>query len=363
MDTLSQPTLLRRSGERRRRRAMVWIAALMAVTALALGGLYAYARGGAGVIASGVKIGGVDVSGMSQAAAVHKVRAVLAAPLSRTIIVRLGGRSWRITARTARVTVNSEAPVEQAVNISRHGSFVSRGLRDLLGGSVNRDIALRITYSHAAVRALVSDVALATDRPAQNAMIHPDAGGLTPVPSRAGANVDAALLKSRIGQALTESSAPRVIDVPTSMIRPTVTTARLASDFPAYILVDRASFTLRFYDRLKLVSTYPIAVGMQGLETPAGLYHIQWEQINPPWYVPHDAWTGSLAGQVIPPGPQDPLKARFMSFDGGAGIHGIDPSEYSSIGHTASHGCIRMTIPAVIELYSKSPVGTPVYIL
>lgn len=102
---------------------------------------------------------------------------------------------------------------------------------------------------------------------------------------------------------------------------------------------------------------------MQGLQTPSGLWHIQWEQVNPPWYVPNDPWAGSLAGQVIPPGPADPLKARFMSFDGGAGIHGIDPSEYSTIGHTASHGCIRMTIPSVIDLYSKVSVGTPVYIL
>ena len=79
--------------------------------------------------------------------------------------------------------------------------------------------------------------------------------------------------------------------------------------------------------------------------------------------MPKSAWAGSLAGQTIPPGPQDPLKARFMSFEGGAGIHGIDPSEYSSIGHDASHGCIRMRIPDVIALYSKSPVGTPVYIV
>ncbi len=102
---------------------------------------------------------------------------------------------------------------------------------------------------------------------------------------------------------------------------------------------------------------------MEGLETPAGLHKIEWEQVDPPWYVPNKAWAGALAGKVIPPGPEDPLKARFMSFDGGAGIHGIDPSEYSSIGHDASHGCVRMRIPDVIDLYAKSPVGTPVYII
>ena len=102
---------------------------------------------------------------------------------------------------------------------------------------------------------------------------------------------------------------------------------------------------------------------MEGLETPAGLHHIEWKQVDPPWYVPNKAWAGALAGTVVPPGPGDPLKARFMSFEGGAGIHGIDPSEYSSIGHDASHGCVRMRIPDVIALYSKTPVGTPVYIV
>ena len=51
-----------------------------------------------------------------------------------------------------------------------------------------------------------------------------------------------------------------------------------------------------------------------------------------------------------------------MAFNGGAGIHGIDPGAYSSLGTDASHGCVRMRIPDVISLYARSPVGTPVYV-
>jgi lipoprotein-anchoring transpeptidase ErfK/SrfK len=65
---------------------------------------------------------------------------------------------------------------------------------------------------------------------------------------------------------------------------------------------------------------------------------------------------------VIPPGPADPIKARWLGIFDGAGIHGIDPSEYGSIGTAGSHGCVRMRIPDVIELYPQVPVGTPVYI-
>jgi lipoprotein-anchoring transpeptidase ErfK/SrfK len=99
---------------------------------------------------------------------------------------------------------------------------------------------------------------------------------------------------------------------------------------------------------------------MQGLETPAGLYDVQDKQVNPSWHVPNSAWAGSLAGRTIPPGPQDPLKARWMGFNGGAGIHGTAVS--GSLGSAASHGCIRMAIPDVIQLYSHVSVGDPVYI-
>jgi lipoprotein-anchoring transpeptidase ErfK/SrfK len=77
--------------------------------------------------------------------------------------------------------------------------------------------------------------------------------------------------------------------------------------------------------------------------------------------VPNSAWAGSLAGQVIPGGsPQNPLKARWLGIYAGAGIHGT--SDDGSIGTAASHGCIRMHIPDVIDLYDRVPVGAPVYI-
>jgi lipoprotein-anchoring transpeptidase ErfK/SrfK len=143
-------------------------------------------------------------------------------------------------------------------------------------------------------------------------------------------------------------------------VEPHWTTATLPKRYPAFILVDRQTFTLRLYRGLKLAKTYPIAVGQAGLETPAGLYRINDKQVDPSWHVPNSAWAGSLAGRVIPPGPSDPIKARWMGFWDGAGIHGTD--ETWSIGHAVSHGCVRMTIADVEQLYPLVPVGTPIYI-
>ena len=126
------------------------------------------------------------------------------------------------------------------------------------------------------------------------------------------------------------------------------------------ITIDRGDFTLRVYQNLKLARSYAIAVGQQGLETPAGIYSVQDKQVDPWWHVPNSAWAGSLAGQVIPPGPSDPLKARWLGIYNGAGIHGTE--DIGSLGSAASHGCVRMAIPDVIDLYDRVDVGTPIFI-
>jgi lipoprotein-anchoring transpeptidase ErfK/SrfK len=276
--------------------------------------------------------------------------------------VRSGPHSWTIGAREANVRIDVRAMVGRAVGASRRASIFSRTVRALFGGRINRDIPLVASYSHAAVRALAAEVRAAVDRAPRDASVSPSATGLAKVPAQDGVKVDYNRLGARIVSALTGASASRVVSVPVHRLRPAVSTSQLASRYPAYIIIDRSAFTLRLYQHLKLTGTYEIAVGMEGLETPAGLHHIEWKQVDPPWYVPKKAWAGALAGTVVPPGPLDPLKARFMSFEGGAGIHGIDPSEYGTIGHDASHGCVRMRIPDVISLYSRTPVGTPVYI-
>ena len=338
------------------------VGALIVLLALCLG-TYLYDHGRRDLIAKGVRVGGVDIGGLRAAAARAKLNRDLVANLDQPVVVRSGSHRWTIDGRQAGLTVDTAAMVDQAVQASREGSIITRTWRGLTSGSVNRDIPLQVSYSHAAVRQLDAQVRQALNRPARDASVAPSASGLVRVPGRNGLLVNNTRLAGTVERALVGQLDTREVTVPTVVVHPKVTTAQLEKRYPAYIVIDRGAFTLHYYSHLRLQSSYPIAVGMQGLETPAGMYSIQWKQVNPPWYVPNDSWAGSLAGQTIPPGPQDPLKARFMSFDGGAGIHGIDPSEYGTIGHTASHGCVRMTIPDVIDLYAKTPVGTPVYII
>jgi lipoprotein-anchoring transpeptidase ErfK/SrfK len=213
------------------------------------------------------------------------------------------------------------------------------------------------------VRDLVRRVARATEREPRDAKVAFSAAGLERVEGRYGIRMYEDSLRMRVENALRQPNpAVRTVEPRLRKVDPRISTAELAKKYPVVVTVDRGGYRLRLFKRLKLVETYPIAVGQVGLETPAGMYSVQNKAVNPAWSVPNSDWAGSLAGQVIPGGtPQNPLKARWLGIYNGAGIHGTDQT--GSIGTNASHGCIRMLIPDVVELYDQVPVGAPVYIV
>jgi lipoprotein-anchoring transpeptidase ErfK/SrfK len=199
------------------------------------------------------------------------------------------------------------------------------------------------------------------NRPAKDASVDLEHGSVDPTPSQTGRRVKFNTLRKDLKRTLLDARAPKTVKVHTKTVEPEVSSDELAEKYPAVIVVDRGAFTLKLYKHLELVKTYGIAVGMAGLETPSGTYSIQNKQVDPAWHVPNSAWAGSLAGQVIPGGaPNNPLKARWMGIYNGVGIHGT--AEDWSIGSQASHGCIRMHVSDVIDLYPRVAVGTKVLI-
>jgi lipoprotein-anchoring transpeptidase ErfK/SrfK len=162
-------------------------------------------------------------------------------------------------------------------------------------------------------------------------------------------------------RAIASPHASRRFTVRTRKLQPKVATEDLERKYGTVVIVQRKSFRLQLYKGLELAKTYPIAVGKVGMDTPAGLYNIQNKAIDPAWHVPDSDWAGELAGKVIPGGtPENPIKARWLGVYDGVGVHGT--ADDSSIGSAASHGCIRMHIPDVEELYDRVPVGAPIYI-
>ena len=341
-----------------------WVGVLLATLVVLLAGgvaaAYALDRARSDELAQGVRIAGIDVGGMTTDEARALLERRIVPRVGRPVVVVDGTRRYRLTTAQAKLHVDVAGMVHTALERSRRGNFVSRLYREATGGRVETRVRLRIVYSRPAVQAFVARVARSVDRPAQSAKVIPSAASLTTISSRNGRAVYRRGLVRVLENRLLHPRWRRIVALPIRVVHPEVSTAQLASRYPAFILIDRNHFTLRLFRRLRFYKAYRIAVGQQGLETPAGQYEINDKQINPSWHVPNSPWAGSLAGRVIPPGPDDPIKSRWLGFYNGAGIHGTD--DIGSLGTAASHGCIRMHVWDVVALYPRVPVGTPVLI-
>jgi lipoprotein-anchoring transpeptidase ErfK/SrfK len=338
------------------------IAVLTGVAVLLLGAAVAYAYDSSreDEIAAGVTIAGVDVGGMTEAQAKRAVRRQLIAPLNHSLRVGYDGERWVLPGERLKLRADLDRAVEEALEASREGGLPTRIVRYVTGGDIDENVSAEVAYSQPAINRFVREIAAEIDREPQDATVEANGAELVVVPAEHGRKLRDNLLTDQLNAAVLNANADHTIVARTNSVEPEVTGEEVASEYPSYLTLDRASYTLRLWKDLKLAKTYTVAVGQVGLETPEGLYHIQNKQVDPTWNVPESDWAGSLAGQSIPPGPSNPLKARWMGIYEGAGIHGTE--ETSSLGTAASHGCVRMAVPDVEELYDEVEVGTPIYI-
>jgi len=338
------------------------IAVVTSAVVLLLGAAaaYAYDSSQEDKIAEGVTIAGVDVGGMSAAEAKRAVRRQLIAPLRHSLRVGYDGEGWVLPGKRLKLRADLDQAVEDALEASRDGGLPTRLIRYVTGDELDRSVSADVTYSRPAVNQFVREIAEEVNREPQNASVEANGAELTVVPAEHGRKLRDNLLTEQLNAAVLNANADHNIAARTHSVAPEVTGEEVASEYPSYLTLDRGAYTLRLWKDLKLAKTYTVAVGQVGLETPEGLYHIQSKQVDPTWNVPDSDWAGSLAGQSIPPGPSNPLKARWMGIFEGAGIHGTDDT--GSLGSAASHGCVRMAVSDVEELYDQVEVGTPIYI-
>ncbi|MCK4911114.1 MAG: L,D-transpeptidase family protein [Thermodesulfovibrionales bacterium] len=132
------------------------------------------------------------------------------------------------------------------------------------------------------------------------------------------------------------------------------------------IVVNLAEMRLYFFGSLngrKVVSAYPIGVGLEGSETPVGIYSIGVKLEDPSWFVPVEFRRDNpKLPRVMPPGQDNPLGKFAMSLSGTQFlIHGTNSP--FGIGRQVSHGCIRLYPRDIRELYSLSPPGTEVRVV
>ncbi len=322
---------------------------LPVLTAVLLAVLAAPARADDRPVALGVSAGGVTVGGMTVTDAAVALQLAVAPRADRPVTVRSGGRRFTLTAARA-------GAVFDAVRTARRAYQAGRDR----GPGV--DVPLAVTVDVAAARAFAARVRAAVARAPRDATLRIGLRRMHVRPSRAGRTIDERGLAARVVRALREPLARRrALRAPLRRDRAKVTVATLRAGNPAILTVDRSTRRLRLFERLRLTRTYGVAVGAAGYDTPAGLFHLQSRQVDPAWTAPNRPWAGAMAGRTIPGGaPGNPLRARWLGVNGAVGIHGT--AEEWSIGGRASHGCIRMRVRDVVELYPRVPLGAPVLI-
>jgi lipoprotein-anchoring transpeptidase ErfK/SrfK len=117
------------------------------------------------------------------------------------------------------------------------------------------------------------------------------------------------------------------------------------------LVIDRARLTATLYRDGRVIFRAPVGVGATGTPTPTGQFYVRdrLSGFSSPIYGPLAFGTNARS-------------PTLTDWPGGGvvGIHGTD--QPGLIPGRISHGCIRLTNPAIVRLGQLMPVGTPVTI-
>jgi lipoprotein-anchoring transpeptidase ErfK/SrfK len=286
------------------------------------------------LIPAGVRVAGVRVGGLTPAQAVAAVQAAFAQPLS-------------VVVDRSTLTIAPQSFASAYVSTA-----VARARISAPGANAHLVVAVR----GAPLRAWAGAVAHRFVRAAIDAELTFRNGRPRLTKDRPGRALDVQNLTARVAAAL-QANSRLAVRVRTRPVRAAVT----SSSFGSVIVINRSLNRLTLYDGARFVRAFPVATGQAIYPTPQGTFQIVVKWKNPWWYPPvNDSWARGL--KPVPPGPSNPLGTRWMGLSApGVGIHGTD--EPTSIGYSASHGCIRMQVPDAEWLFDHVDVGTTVHIL
>ncbi|MFZ4755158.1 MAG: L,D-transpeptidase family protein [Miltoncostaeaceae bacterium] len=294
-----------------------------------------------GTIPAGVSIAGLDVSGLAAIEAKALVLNTIVAPHRAAMPLTFHGRALEIDPDAAGYAADVDTAVIAAMQaVPAPGTITTIPLVETISKSKLRDV---IEWRAGQIALPARDATVSLNR-AFRPVVRKAAFGYTVDVSKAVALLAPALITAR-------PATPYAL--PETRVAPEVTS------IGPVIVVTRGNFKLRLYKGTRRIRTYPIAVGQPAYPTPTGNFRVIEKQMNPTWFPPSSPWAAGLG--PVPPGSSNPLGTRWIGTSApGIGMHGT-PNP-SSIGSAASHGCIRMYISDVENLYPRVQAGTPVFI-
>jgi lipoprotein-anchoring transpeptidase ErfK/SrfK len=344
-----------------RKRWPLIVGAVAGVLALTLGGVayaaYRYELSQADRILPGVRVGGVDVSGMTRAEATAAIWRRMDAELDRELTVFVAGRHVTVSARDLGRRAYVRHAVNEALELSDRLGWVERAWHRLRNTAISRTIPITV-QGDSGVNGFVR-------RTARKVLVEPrdawvglgEDGALTFRDAKPGSALDVGRAAHRLRTALANGSA--IVHLPMQRLSPKVTEKTLGPTIVVHVDTNR----LDLYEGFHVSRSFDVATAKPGYITPDGEWTIYQKRENPTWYNPAlDSWGADLPA-VIPGGPGNPMgtRALYITAPGLIRIHGTSSDD--SIGRYASHGCIRMHNWEIEQLYQQVPIGTKVIIV
>jgi vancomycin resistance protein YoaR len=223
----TSPAILARRRAAARRRfwtRMAWLGVLFVAVLLGLGLVFA---GSSGRLAAGTRVDGVDVGGLSPAAARRELAQRWSRIAATPVAFTFGGHRFLISAKEIGVQIDWAAAVAAAKDSGNGFGFV-RGYRRLALKLFPADVTARARVSNAALAYELGLIGNVTDRPARDAQLVRRGLHFTVVPGEAGRVLDrvaaANLILSSLGT-FDRGSVP----LPVVVDQPDVTAASLAA--------------------------------------------------------------------------------------------------------------------------------------
>ena len=229
------------------------------------------------------------------------------------------------------------------------------------GVAPGASVPLVVSHAHIPVKDFSVGVAKAIYRPGRDATVRIGLRHSSCAARSSASASTSTALAAKVDAVLDDPGALAARRQRTRKLYPAVNADDLRRQYGTVVTVDKAAFKLRLFKGLKLAQELRVAVGQPAYPTPTGRFTITNKQVDPVWSVPNSPWAGELGGSTVAGGSAaNPLKARWMGITNGVGIHGT--GEDWSIGSRASHGCIRMHVWDVKDLFPRVPVGAVVLI-
>lgn len=325
---------------------------IMAVAGIAFAG-YTYSKQFEGLILPGATVAGVDLGGLDADRALDAVEEAVGPQLDRKITIRHRDRTWEVSPRELGARSDAADAVAEALGASEDASFFDKTRMRLLDSELDFDREVAITYPKQGARGFIQGIASDFHRDPRDASVDGSTGWVEFTTEKSGRKVRVRKSRGRLLEALREGKSQ--VRLAVKEIEPEVT----RDDYAQVLLVRIGENKLYLYEDGKIVREWIVATGLPEYPTPTGIFEIELKRYMPTWVNPSpDTWGKDLPA-TIAPGPGNPLGLRALNWTAPAiRFHGT--TNIASLGHQASHGCVRMSNTDVIELYDRVEVGAAI---